>query len=144
LWNVALGQLAFIGPRPERPVFVEKLSKDVPLFKLRTLVRPGITGWAQVHQGYANSVEDSRHKLELDLFYIMTNSVALDIQVILMTISLILFSGGTEGKKRRSGGVITRKRSFYSNYLARKPEAPSPIQLATITDIGRAKSSYRN
>lgn len=99
LWNVVRGELSFIGPRPERPVFTDRLLEEIPLFSLRTLVRPGITGWAQVCQGYANSVEDSRTKLELDFYYILRHSPILDLQVVLRTLGVVT-SGGTEAKKR--------------------------------------------
>jgi lipopolysaccharide/colanic/teichoic acid biosynthesis glycosyltransferase len=98
-WNVATGDLSFVGPRPERPVFCEALAAEVPLFRLRTLVKPGITGWAQIRQGYANSVADSRRKLEYDLFYIMKHSFLLDLSIVIGTIAVV-FSGGTEGRKR--------------------------------------------
>ena len=99
-WNIARGEVSFIGPRPERKLFSDQLQKDIPAFALRTLVKPGITGWAQTRQGYANSVEDSRRKLELDFYYILKHSPRLDAQVVLSTLG-ILVSGGTEGKKRK-------------------------------------------
>ncbi len=117
LWNVARGELSFVGPRPERPIFCEKLEKDVPLFGLRTLVKPGITGWAQIKQGYANSVEDSRRKLEYDLYYILNHSLSMDLAIVFGTVKIV-FTGGTEGKKRERLKVATsevapiRRRSF--------------------------------
>lgn len=99
LWNVVRGEMSFIGPRPERPVFVEKLIQANPLFRLRPLVKPGITGWAQTEQGYANSIADSLHKLEFDLFYILKNRPALDLKILFRTIA-VLFAGGTEEMKR--------------------------------------------
>ncbi|MBC7396949.1 MAG: sugar transferase [Bdellovibrionales bacterium] len=99
LWNVIRGDVSFIGPRPERPEFVKQLIEVFPLFRLRTLVKPGITGWAQIQQGYANSFADSLRKLELDLFYIMKHSPSLDFKILLRTISVLL-SGGTEAIKR--------------------------------------------
>lgn len=99
LWNIIRGDLSFIGPRPERPEFVDELTKSYPLFKLRPLIKPGITGWAQINQGYANTISDSVKKLELDLFYMIKHSPRLDAKIAIMTI-LVLFSGGTEEIKR--------------------------------------------
>ena len=99
LWNVIRGNVSFVGPRPERPEFVKQLTEVFPLFRLRTLVKPGITGWAQIQQGYANSFADSLRKLELDLFYIMKHSPSLDLKIMLRTFS-VLVSGGTEAMKR--------------------------------------------
>lgn len=99
LWNVVRGELSIVGPRPERPIFINQLDAEVPLFRLRTLVKPGITGWAQINQGYANSVDDSRVKLEHDLYYIMKHSPTLDIAIVLGTLGVIS-NGGTEGRKR--------------------------------------------
>ncbi len=86
LWNVIQGEMSFVGPRPERPEFYEKLTQDIPLFHLRTLIRPGVTGWAQVRQGYVASVEESRRKLEYDLYYIQHQSPALDFMILLNTL----------------------------------------------------------
>ncbi|MBS1986259.1 MAG: sugar transferase [Bdellovibrionales bacterium] len=94
LWNVVRGQVGFIGPRPERPEFYAQFATEIPLFYLRTLVRPGISGWAQVMAGYAASVEDSRKKLEYDLYYIQNMSLRLDLVVIIKTFMLILEGGG--------------------------------------------------
>lgn len=85
LWNIFKGEMSFIGPRPERPEIYRKLESEVPLFSLRTLVRPGITGWAQVNAGYAASSADSLLKLEYDLSYIQHMSVRLDIYILLKT-----------------------------------------------------------
>ncbi|MGZ3697992.1 MAG: sugar transferase [Bdellovibrionota bacterium] len=89
LLNVIRGELSFIGPRPERPVFAEQLCEKIPLFGLRTLVKPGMSGWAQVRQGYANSIDDSKRKLELDLYYVLRQSASLDFKVILETLSVV-------------------------------------------------------
>lgn len=99
LWNIVRGELSFIGPRPERPEFVKQLTKAFPLFRLRPLMRPGITGWAQIEQGYVNSIADSRRKLEFDLFYMIKQSPRLDALILFRTVS-VLFSGGTEEIKR--------------------------------------------
>ncbi|MCC7440251.1 MAG: sugar transferase [Bdellovibrionales bacterium] len=90
LFNVVRGEMGFIGPRPERPEFCRELEKAIPLFSMRTDVRPGITGWAQVCAGYAASVEESRVKLEHDLYYIQHMSPALDLLVVLKTMKVML------------------------------------------------------
>ncbi len=88
LWNVMRGEMGFVGPRPERPEFYQKVRDEIPLFPLRTLIKPGITGWAQVFAGYAGSVEESRLKLEFDLFYLQNMSPRMDIIVLGKTISV--------------------------------------------------------
>jgi sugar transferase (PEP-CTERM system associated) len=94
LWNVLKGDMSFIGPRPERPEFNKELSQTIPYYELRHLVRPGITGWAQVLYPYGASTEDSREKLQYDLFYIKNFSYLLDIQIVLKTISVVLLGKG--------------------------------------------------
>lgn len=94
LWNVLKGDMSFIGPRPERPVFIETLEKEIPYYNLRHLVKPGITGWAQVMYPYGASVEDAKEKLEYDLFYIKNYSLILDIKIIFKTIRIVLFGKG--------------------------------------------------
>lgn len=90
LINVILGDLGFVGPRPERPEFYQLLSTRVPLFSMRLLVRPGITGWAQVRQGYAATVEECRTKLEYDLYYVQHMSPQLDLRVLIHTAAMML------------------------------------------------------
>jgi sugar transferase (PEP-CTERM system associated) len=94
LYNVFKGQMSFIGPRPERPEFVENLKKSIPYFSERHLTKPGITGWAQVKYPYGASVEDSLEKLRYDLFYIKNASLSLDLLIILETIRVVLLSRG--------------------------------------------------
>lgn len=94
LWNVIKGDMSFIGPRPERPEFNVELEKQIPFFRLRHLVRPGITGWAQVMYAYGASVEDSKQKLQFDLYYIKNFSFILDMQIIFKTIRVVLFGKG--------------------------------------------------
>jgi len=108
LWNVFRGDLSFIGPRPERPEFVQKIQESFPLFELRSLVKPGITGWAQIKQGYANSMSDSLRKLEFDLFYMARHSPWLDASIVFGTFSVLL-SGGSEGLKRLEASSLTGK-----------------------------------
>ena len=94
LWNVLKGEMSFVGPRPERPVFVEELEKIIPYFNVRSSVKPGITGWAQVCYGYANSVEDAIEKLNYDLFYIKNMSILMDLMIVLRTIKIVIFARG--------------------------------------------------
>ena len=82
LWNVLRGDMSLVGPRPERPEFVEQLEKEIPFYRARFAVRPGITGWAQVKHRYVNSVEDTKTKLEYDLFYIKNRSLWLDLVIL--------------------------------------------------------------
>ena len=94
LINVLKGDMSFIGPRPERPVFNATLEKEIPLYNLRHLVRPGITGWAQVMYPYGASVEDAREKLQYDLYYIKNYSVLLDIGIIFKTLRVVVLGRG--------------------------------------------------
>ena len=89
LYNILRGELSFVGPRPERPEFVEKLKKDVPYFELRLLVRPGITGWAQINYKYGASIEDAYEKLQFDMYYLKNRSLALDFLILLRTIKYL-------------------------------------------------------
>jgi sugar transferase (PEP-CTERM system associated) len=95
LFNVLRGDMTLVGPRPERPKFVEELSSTVPFYYLRHSVKPGVTGWAQINYRYGNSVEDSVEKLQYDLFYIKNVSWALDLLVILHTIKTVLVRKGS-------------------------------------------------
>lgn len=92
--NVLMGDMALIGPRPERPVFVKELSQKIPFYETRHIIKPGLTGWAQVKMRYGSSVDDSLTKLQYDLFYIKRRSFFLDINVIVKTISTILYYRG--------------------------------------------------
>jgi sugar transferase (PEP-CTERM system associated) len=94
LWNVLRGDMEFVGPRPERPEFVEHLSQQIPYYRLRHVVRPGITGWAQIRYRYGNSVKDAREKLKYDLFYIKNMSLGLDFWIVFETVKTVLFREG--------------------------------------------------
>ena len=94
LWCVLKGDMHFVGPRPERPEFVEWLSKEIPYYGVRHMVRPGITGWAQVQYKYGNTLEDAREKLQYDLFYIKNASVGLDLLIMLQTIKIVVLGRG--------------------------------------------------
>jgi exopolysaccharide biosynthesis polyprenyl glycosylphosphotransferase len=90
LWNVLVGDMSFVGPRPERPEFVSELERAIPYYAWRHVVRPGLTGWAQITYGYGASIEDARRKLEYDLYYIRHYSVGTDLFIVLRTVSAAL------------------------------------------------------
>lgn len=92
--NVLLGEMSFVGPRPERPVFVEQLERQLPFYRLREVVKPGITGWAQIRYPYGASVEDARNKLEYDLYYVKNGSLFLDLAIIFHTVRHVLLGRG--------------------------------------------------
>ncbi len=92
--NVLKGEMSLVGPRPERPYFVDMLSKEIPYYKRRLKVRPGVTGWAQVKHKYDESIEDVKTKLNYDLFYIENMSLRLDIKIIFRTVFVVLFGKG--------------------------------------------------
>lgn len=94
LWNVIKGEMSFIGPRPERPFFVERLAGEIPYYRERHRVRPGITGWAQVNYPYGASVAEAREKLAYDLYYIKNYSLLLDMLVLLATVEVVLWPKG--------------------------------------------------
>ncbi|PYR94688.1 MAG: capsular biosynthesis protein CpsE [Acidobacteria bacterium] len=94
LWNVILGDMSFVGPRPERPYFVEELSKNVPFYQQRHAVKPGITGWAQVKYRYGSSLEDATEKLRYDLYYIKHLSIFFDLTIVFDTVKVVLFRKG--------------------------------------------------
>lgn len=92
--NVIKGEMAIIGPRPERPIFVNQIAKKMPYYETRHIIKPGLTGWAQVNYSYGETYDDSIKKLQYDLFYIKHRSVFLDINILIKTISTILFYRG--------------------------------------------------
>jgi lipopolysaccharide/colanic/teichoic acid biosynthesis glycosyltransferase len=94
LWNVLKGDMSFVGPRPERPEFVGWLSKEIPFYELRHMVRPGITGWAQVRYHYGASLEEAKRKLEYDLYYVKHLSLGLDLLIMFETIKIIMLGRG--------------------------------------------------
>jgi sugar transferase (PEP-CTERM system associated) len=96
LWNVLKGDMSLIGPRPERPEFVDWLNQEIPHYHLRHTIRPGITGWAQVRFEYGSSVEHSKEKLRYDLFYIKNMSPGLDLLIFFQTIKTILWGRGAK------------------------------------------------
>ena len=95
LWNVFKGDMSFVGPRPERPHFVEELQKKIPYYNERFTVKPGITGWAQVKYPYGASEHDALEKLKYDLYYIKNMSLIIDLMVVFHTIKIVLLGRGS-------------------------------------------------
>lgn len=93
-WTVLKGEMSFVGPRPERPQFVSDLERYLPFYAERHVVKPGITGWAQINYPYGASVEDARHKLEYDLYYAKNHSPFLDLLILLQTLRVVLWPEG--------------------------------------------------
>ena len=94
LLNVLRGDMSLVGPRPERPFFVDQLTQEIPYYALRHSVKPGVTGWAQVRYQYGSTVEDSQEKLQYDLYYIKNHTLFLDIVILLETIGVVLTGKG--------------------------------------------------
>ena len=94
LINILCGDMSFVGPRPERPVFVEELASQIPLYRERHMVKAGLTGWAQINYPYGASVDDARSKLSYDLFYVKNFSVFFDCVILLQTLRVVLWPGG--------------------------------------------------
>jgi lipopolysaccharide/colanic/teichoic acid biosynthesis glycosyltransferase len=92
--NILKGEMSVIGPRPERPVFVDKLAQEIPFYPTRHIIKPGLTGWAQVNTSYGASVEESLLKLQYDLYYIKHRNLFLDLNIAVKTFSTILFFRG--------------------------------------------------
>ena len=93
-WNIIKGEMSFVGPRPERPHFVEQLAREILFYEHRHLVAPGLTGWAQIKYPYGASVEDARQKLQYDLYYIKNQSLALELVILFETVKTVLFGRG--------------------------------------------------
>jgi lipopolysaccharide/colanic/teichoic acid biosynthesis glycosyltransferase len=93
-WSVLKGEMSFVGPRPERPQFVDDLESKLPYYAERHMVKPGITGWAQINYPYGASIEDARQKLEYDLYYAKNYSPFLDVLILLQTARVVLFPEG--------------------------------------------------
>jgi sugar transferase (PEP-CTERM system associated) len=94
LYNVLKGEMSLVGPRPERPFFVESLTKDIPYYAVRHSVKPGLTGWAQVRFQYGSSLEDTKHKLQYDLYYVKNHTLFLDLLIMFETVSVVLTGKG--------------------------------------------------
>jgi lipopolysaccharide/colanic/teichoic acid biosynthesis glycosyltransferase len=108
-WDVLRGDMSVVGPRPERPNFVGKLRKEIAEYSLRHRVRPGITGWAQVNQGYDGTLDDVRAKLEYDLEYVRRKSLWFDVRIMLKTVPVMLMREGSE--------PLTARESEQDTYL---------------------------
>jgi sugar transferase (PEP-CTERM system associated) len=96
LWNVLTGAMSFVGPRPERPYFVDQLAREIPYYQQRHSVKPGLTGWAQIKYQYGSTVEDAVEKLRYDLYYIKHVSFALDLSIMFDTVKVIMFGKGAK------------------------------------------------
>ena len=94
IFNVLRGQMSIVGPRPERPEFVEQLQEKIPYYSERHVVKPGVTGWAQLKYSYGASEEDAAEKLQYDLYYIKNQTLILDIMIILQTVEVVLWGKG--------------------------------------------------
>lgn len=94
IFNVFMGEMSFVGPRPERPYFVADLNKQIPYYGVRHTVKPGITGWAQVRYPYGASVEDALEKLQYDLYYVKNHSLFLDLMILTQTVQVVLWGKG--------------------------------------------------
>ena len=94
LWNVLKGEMSFVGPRPERPVFVSALEEQIPYYAARHSVKPGVTGWAQVRYAYGSSVADATRKLQYDLYYVKNHSLLLDLFILFETVRVVIFGEG--------------------------------------------------
>jgi sugar transferase (PEP-CTERM system associated) len=95
LWNVLRGDMSIVGPRPERPEFIAELTRQIPFYGQRHVVRPGLTGWAQVRHRYGSTVDDAQEKLQYDLFYIKHMSIAFDVYIVVETVKTVLVRTGS-------------------------------------------------
>ena len=137
IWNVVRGELSFVGPRPERPVFCQELEEKIPLFRLRTLVKPGITGWAQIRAGYANS--DRRLEAQArvrPLLYPQAYSPGLGPRVSCWIRWPFFFSGGSEGRKRERARLGPRQRIATSVQVG--GQGPGELPGLTRAQTGRS------
>jgi lipopolysaccharide/colanic/teichoic acid biosynthesis glycosyltransferase len=121
LWNILQGDMSFVGPRPERPEFVETLSAEIPFFEERLLVQPGLTGWAQVCYPYGASVDDARRKLEYDLYYMKHMSLMLDLFILLDTVRTVVRGGA-----QRRGGEALRHIELLSHPKNSRSKSSEP------------------
>jgi exopolysaccharide biosynthesis polyprenyl glycosylphosphotransferase len=94
LFSVLKGDMSLVGPRPERPYFVEQLTREIPFYAVRHSVKPGVTGWAQVRYQYGSTVEDSQEKLQYDLHYVKNHTLWLDLQILVETVHVVLTGKG--------------------------------------------------
>ena len=92
--NILKGDMSIVGPRPERPIFVQQIAEKLPFYQTRHVIKPGLTGWAQVNHAYTTTIDDALIKLQYDLFYIKHRSIFLDINILIKTIGTVLFYKG--------------------------------------------------
>jgi lipopolysaccharide/colanic/teichoic acid biosynthesis glycosyltransferase len=95
LFNVLRGEMSFVGPRPERPQFVDMLNREIRYYSVRHCMKPGLTGWAQLRYPYGNSVHDAEEKLKFDLFYVKNHGLLFDLMILLQTVEVVLFRQGS-------------------------------------------------
>lgn len=105
LWNIIRGDMSVVGPRPERPEFVEDLARQLPLYFYRHGVRPGLTGWAQLNFPYGASVDDAREKLQYDLYYIKNTNIIIDLMILMQTLEVVVWGRGTSMSGSAMGGA---------------------------------------
>jgi len=96
LFSVLSGDMSLVGPRPERPYFVDRLTQEIPYFAVRQSVKPGVTGWAQVRYQYGASVEDAAEKLQYDLYYVKNHTLFLDLVILFETVGVVLTAKGAQ------------------------------------------------
>ena len=120
-FHVLMGDMSFVGPRPERPEMIEKLATAIPYYQERLMVQPGITGWAQVNYPYGSTVDDARRKLEYDLYYMKKMSVFLDVFILLDTVRIVLCGGVN------SSGVRTPERNKAMQDFQLSTSVPTPV-----------------
>jgi lipopolysaccharide/colanic/teichoic acid biosynthesis glycosyltransferase len=94
LWSVLRNDMSLVGPRPERPFFVSELTGDIPHYGQRHIVKPGVTGWAQINYSYGNTADDALIKLQYDLFYVKNRGFALDAAILLRTVKVVVLQQG--------------------------------------------------
>jgi lipopolysaccharide/colanic/teichoic acid biosynthesis glycosyltransferase len=95
LFNILRGEMSFVGPRPERPQFVDLLNREIRYYSVRHCMKPGLTGWAQLRYPYGNSVHDAEEKLKFDLFYVKNHGLLFDLMILLQTVEVVLFRQGS-------------------------------------------------
>ena len=126
LFSVLVGEMSFVGPRPERPEMIEKITEKIPFFRERFMVQPGLTGWAQVNYPYGSSVEDARRKLEYDLYYMKHMSLSLDLFILLDTVRIVLCGGVNETCKESTAraGALQELERMKADHSPKNTEFP--------------------
>jgi exopolysaccharide biosynthesis polyprenyl glycosylphosphotransferase len=140
LINVLRGEMSLIGPRPERDAFVRELEKQIPYYSERFMVPPGITGWAQVMQSYASSIDESRRKLEADLYYIKHMSFLTDMYIILKTVKVVLF-GRERNRSAEGTGAVPAPVAALSRFPAHLAAAAPAGSLSCVVPARSRRAS---